>query len=188
MNDKLMQTGRLIIITGPSGVGKGTLVKLLTQRHPELYLSVSATTRPPRVGEVEGRDYFFKTSSEFEAMINQGELLEWAKYAGNYYGTPRSAVKAKIAQGKQVLLEIEVVGARQVEHSFPDAVRIFILPPSMVELQKRLWGRGKDDPDAIALRLKQAKLELEAAPEFDYQIVNDHLDTALKQVEAILFK
>lgn len=187
MKQKPTQTGRLIVLTGPSGVGKGTLVKLLTERHPELYLSVSATTRSPRVGEVEGRDYFFKTPSEFKAMINEGELLEWAEYAGNYYGTPRSTVEAKIAQGKQVILEIEVLGARQIEHSFPDAVRIFILPPSMLELEKRLWGRGKDDSDAITLRLKQAKLELEAASEFDYQVINDNLETALRQVETILF-
>lgn len=186
METKRVQTGRLIVITGPSGVGKGTLVKLLLERQPEFYLSVSATTRSPRVGEEEGRDYFFKTPSEFETMIQKGELLEWAEYASNYYGTPRSAVEAKIAEGKQVLLEIEVIGARQVEYSFPNALRIFILPPSLGELEKRLWGRGKDDPDAIALRLAQAKLELKAAPEFDYQIVNDDLDAALAKLEEIL--
>jgi guanylate kinase len=186
MEQKLMQTGRLIVLTGPSGVGKGTLVELLTQAHPELYLSVSATTRSPRVGEVEGRDYFFKTRSEFETMIKNGELLEWAEYAGNYYGTPLSTVEAKIAEGKQVLLEIEVIGARQIQRSFPNALRIFILPPSVAELEKRLRGRGTDDPSAIALRLAQAKLELETAGEFDYQVVNDDLKTALKEIETIL--
>ncbi len=181
-----MATGRLIVITGPSGVGKGTLVKLLLEEHPEFHLSVSATTRSPRSGEVDGQDYYFKTRPEFEAMINGNDLLEWAEYTGNYYGTPRSNVEAKIAEGKDVILEIEVIGARKIQLSFPDAFRIFILPPSLEELAQRLESRGQDNPDAIAKRLTQAKMELEIAPEFNRQIINDKLDVALKNLEAAI--
>lgn len=185
--DFFMQEGRLIVITGPSGVGKGTLVKLLLKHHPELYLSVSATTRPPRPGEVDGQDYYFTPRKKFAAMIEAGEFLEWAEYAGNYYGTPRSAVEKQIASGQQTLLEIEVVGARKVSEVFPHALRIFILPPSLEELEHRLRSRGKDTEDAIARRLESAKAEIAAADEFDYQIVNDNLDTALEKIQAIIF-
>lgn len=182
-----MQAGRLIVITGPSGVGKGTLVKLLLQQHSDLYLSVSATTRPPRQGEVDGQDYYFTTRKKFEAMIEAGEFLEWAEYAGNYYGTPRQAVEKQIASGQQILLEIEVVGARKVRESFPQALRIFILPPSIEELEHRLRSRGKDTEDAIARRLESAKTEIAAADEFDHQVVNDNLDTTLEKIQALIF-
>lgn len=183
-----MTSGQLIVITGPSGVGKGTLVKLLLASHPELSLSISATTRPPRTGETDGEDYFFLSRHQFEEKIEKGELLEWAKYAGNYYGTPRQAVEDKLQQGEQVVLEIEVVGARKIQESFPDARRIFILPPSLSALEQRLEKRGKDTPDAIAQRLDHAETEIAAAEEFDYSVINDDLDRALAELEKIIFE
>ena len=182
-----MESGQLIVITGPSGVGKGTLVKLLLAHHPELTVSTSATTRPPRSGEVNGEDYFFLSREEFETMIEKGEFLEWAEYTGNLYGTLRQAVEEQLEQGKQELLEIEVVGARKVQESFPDATRIFILPPSMAVLEERLKKRGKDSPSAIAQRLESAKTELKAVEEFDYSIVNDDVDRVLVELEKIIF-
>lgn len=181
-----MESGQLIVITGPSGVGKGTLVKLLLARHPQLRVSTSATTRPPREGEVEGEDYFFLSRENFEKMIETGEFLEWAEYAGNYYGTPRKAVEEKLEAGEQVILEIEVVGARKIQESFPEATRIFILPPSLTVLKERLEKRGKDSPEVIAQRLDHGKMELAAAPEFDYSLVNDHLDRTLVELEKII--
>lgn len=182
-----MQTGKLIVVTGPSGVGKGTLVRSLLQRHPELVLSISVTTRSPRPGEVEGQNYYFVDRDKFQQMVEAGELLEWAEFARNFYGTPRPPVIEKINQGKSVLLEIEVQGARQIKQTFPDALRVFILPPSMPELEKRLWGRGQDLPEAIARRLQRATEEIEEAGEFDVQVVNDDLEVALQSLEAILF-
>lgn len=183
-----MATGRLIVLTGPSGVGKGTLLRALLQRHPELYLSVSATTRSPRPGEIDGKHYFFKTRDDFLEMVENGELLEWAEFAGNFYGTPRQPVEEMIRQGKWVILEIELEGARQIRESFPDALRIFVLPPSMRELEMRLRGRGQDSEDAIARRLKRAAAEMDAAGEFDVQVVNDDLELALQKIESTLFK
>ena len=182
-----MESGQLIVITGPSGVGKGTLVKLLLAHHPELTVSTSATTRPPRSGEVNGEDYFFLSRDDFETLIDKGEFLEWAEYAGNLYGTLRQAVEEQLEQGKQVLLEIEVVGARKVQASFPEATRIFILPPSLEVLEQRLQKRGKDSPSAIAQRLEYAQTELEAAEEFDYSLVNDDVDRVLVELEQIIF-
>lgn len=182
-----MPVGKLVVLTGPSGVGKGTLVRALLARHPYLYLSVSATTRSPRQGEVEGKDYYFLSPAQFEALLQQGEFLEWAEYAGNYYGTPRSPVAAQIAAGKTVLLEIEVVGARKIQTTFPQALRIFILPPSLSELERRLRDRGQDEETAIARRLQRAKEELAACEEFERKIVNDDLETALSELEAAIF-
>jgi guanylate kinase len=182
-----MKTGRLIVLTGPSGVGKGTLVKELLQRHQELYLSISATTRQPRTGEVQNRDYYFVSREEFQGMIQEEQLLEWAEYAGNYYGTPRGKVEEQIGQGKSVILEIEVLGARQIKQTFPDALRIFILPPSRAELEKRLRERGNDSEEAIAKRLSKAQEEMAASGEFDQQIVNDDLKTALEAIEKAIF-
>lgn len=180
--------GKLVVLTGPSGVGKGTLLRHLRQRHPQIYLSTSATTRSPRPGEVDGRDYFFMERPDFEAMIAAGKLLEWAEFAGNYYGTPRGPVEQQVRQGQQVILEIELEGARQVADSFPEALRIFVQPPSWEELERRIRERGQDDEAAIARRLARARVELEAADEFDQQIVNDDLETALAQLEAALFE
>lgn len=182
-----MQAGKLVVLTGPSGVGKGTLVRLLLARHPELYLSVSATTRNPRPGEIDGKNYYFVTKEQFEQMIQAGQLLEWAEYAGNYYGTPRLKVEEQIDRDRVVLLEIEVVGARKIQQTFPQALRIFILPPSESELESRLRGRGQDSEAAIARRLERAKEELAASSEFDRQIVNSDLETALAEIEAAIF-
>ncbi|MBE9059036.1 guanylate kinase [Sphaerospermopsis sp. LEGE 08334] len=179
--------GKLIVLTGPSGVGKGTLMQKLLQLHPELYYSVSATTRSPRPGEINGQNYYFINRSQFEKLVAQGELLEWAEFAGNYYGTPRAAVLEQIQSGKLVILEIELEGARQIKASYPNALSIFILPPSFSELEKRIRGRGQDSQEAIARRLNRAQEEIEAAAEFDLQIVNDDFETALNQIEAVLF-
>jgi guanylate kinase len=182
-----MQRGRLIVLTGPSGVGKGTLLRTLLQRHPGLHLSISATTRQPRPGEIDGQHYYFVSRDKFEQMIAADELLEWAEYAGNYYGTPRSSVEQAIQVGQSVLLEIEVVGARQIKQTFPSALRIFLMPPSLAELEQRIRGRGQDSEDAIAQRLSRAQAEVAAKDEFDIQIINDDLETALTQLEAAIF-
>ncbi|MDY6803136.1 MAG: guanylate kinase [Cyanobacteriota bacterium] len=181
-----METGKLIVLTGPSGVGKGTLVRSLLQRHPELALSVSATTRAPREGEIHGQHYYFVDRPKFEDMVELGELLEWAEFAGNCYGTPRGPVLDRIREGNSVLLEIELLGARQVGQSFPEALKVFILPPSKSELERRLRGRGQESEEAIARRLQRATEEIEAAGEFDFQIVNDDFETALRELEAVL--
>ncbi len=179
--------GRLIVLTGPSGVGKGTLVRSLKTRHPELYFSISITTRPPRPGEIDGKHYYFVSHSQFEQMANNQELLEWAEFAGNYYGTPRQPVEEQISQGKCILLEIELEGARQIYKTFPQALRIFILPPSVKELEQRIRRRGQDSEEAIARRLLRAQAEINAAAEFDLQIINDNFETALNCIEAAVF-
>lgn len=184
--DQTSVKGQLIVLTGPSGVGKGTLVQLLLERQPHWFLSISATTRSPRAGEVDGQSYYFLTKEEFQTWIGEEKLLEWAEYAGNYYGTPRQPVEEQIAQGKTVLLEIEVLGARQIKQTFPSARRIFILPPSVEVLEERLRGRGSDSETAIAKRLAQAQQELQAAAEFDYQVVNDDLDQALHRLVELI--
>ncbi|HYW19781.1 MAG TPA: guanylate kinase [Nodularia sp. (in: cyanobacteria)] len=179
--------GRLIVLTGPSGVGKGTLMQELLKRHPELYYSVSVTTRSPRPGEIDGENYYFISRNKFEQLVDQGEFLEWAEFAGNYYGTPREAVLNQVQSGKLVVLEIELEGARQIRASFPRALSIFILPPSLNELESRIRGRAQDSEEAIARRLHRAQAEIEAADEFDVQIVNDDLENALTAIEATLF-
>lgn len=182
-----MQVGKLIVLTGPSGVGKGTLLRVLLKRHPELYLSISVTTRQPRRGEIDGQHYYFVSRNKFEQMIAAGEFLEWAEYAGNLYGTPRTSVERQIQLGQSVILEIEVVGARKIYTTFPSALRIFILPPSLAELEQRIRCRGQDSEAAIAKRLSRAQAEIEAADEFDVLIVNDNLEKALTQIEAAIF-
>ncbi|MBW4602207.1 MAG: guanylate kinase [Calothrix sp. FI2-JRJ7] len=182
---KLSQ-GKLIVLTGPSGVGKGTLMRTLLQRHPELYYSVSATTRAPRPGEIDGKHYHFIERSKFEQLVAHGEFLEWAEFAGNYYGTPRQAVLNQINAGKCVVLEIELEGARQIRTSFPEAKSIFILPPSLTELENRIRGRGQDPEEAIRRRLNRAHEEIQAADEFDVQIVNDDFEAALQSIETAL--
>ncbi len=179
--------GRLIVLTGPSGVGKGTLMRSLLRCHPDLYYSVSATTRSPRPGEIDGKHYYFITRSKFEKLVAAGEFLEWAEFAGNYYGTPKEAVFNQIQSGKTVVLEIELEGARQIRKSFPGALSIFLLPPSFDELEKRIRGRGQDAEEAIARRLQRAQAEINAANEFDLQIVNDDLNVALQSIESALF-
>ncbi len=180
-------SGELIVLAGPSGVGKGTLLAHLRDRHPNLQVSTSVTTRQPRAGEVDGQHYYFKSSAAFKEMIEQGELLEWAEFAGNCYGTPKGPIKDAIALGQRIILEIELNGARQVKESFPEAKRIFVLPPSVAALETRIRARGQDNEGAIAKRLAQSKVELAAADEFDHQIVNDSLETALKDLETVIF-
>lgn len=182
-----MNSGRLIVLTGPSGVGKGTLLAALFQAHPELYLSISATTRAPREGEIEGVNYYFFDRAQFEQAIQADELLEWAEFAGNYYGTPIQPVRDRVAAGGLMILEIELLGARQVAKIFPEALRIFILPPSMEILEERLRSRAQDSEEAILKRLAVARSEIAAADEFDLQIVNDNLDTALAEIETAIF-
>jgi guanylate kinase len=178
--------GRLTVITGPSGVGKGTLVKRLLESQPEIWLSVSATTRAPREGEVDGQSYFFHSREAFDALVATGGLLEWAEFAGNCYGTPRKPVQDQLDQGRAVLLEIELEGARQVRRSFPEGVQIFLAPPSFEELERRIRGRGTDAEEAIQRRLQRAEEELRAQGEFDAVVINDDLDTALEALEQLM--
>ncbi|MFM7285727.1 MAG: guanylate kinase [Cyanobium sp.] len=177
---------RLSVITGPSGVGKGTLVSRLLARHPRIWLSVSATTRPPRPGEVEGESYFFLSREHFERQVAAGGFLEWAEFAGNLYGTPREPVERQLAAGRPVLLEIELEGARQVRRSFPAGFQVMLQPPSLEELERRIRGRGTDAEAAIQRRLERAREELAAAAEFDATLVNGDLELAMAELEKLL--
>ena len=179
--------GVLLIISGPSGVGKGTVINRLFEMDKNLYFSVSATTRKPRVGEIDGVHYKFKTREEFEHDIETGEMLEHATFSGNYYGTPRSAIEEKLAQGKDVILDIEIQGAKNVKHLMPEAVLVYILPPSIDELKKRLIGRNTEDEESLRRRLHTAYTELHEAPDmYDYFIVNDMVDNAAVKIEDII--
>ena len=182
-----MMSGKLVVLTGPSGVGKGTIVHSLLNRYPDLYLSISATTRSPRAGEIHGKDYYFVNNEKFEEMIRQNQLLEWAQYAGNYYGTPRLNIEDKISKGFIVLLEIEVAGAKTIKKTFSNVLRIFILPPSFTELENRLRGRATDSEQAIKKRLKLSKEELAVSQELDKVIINSNLEKTLEQLELIIF-
>ncbi len=176
----------LIVITGPSGVGKGTIVKKLLERHKEIWLSISATTRMPRKDEMDGQHYFFVDKKDFISLINKGGFLEYAEFAGNYYGTPREEVLAKINAGMMVLLEIELEGARQVKKTFPDAFLLFLAPPSFEELERRIRGRETDSEQSIFKRLSRAKEELEAKKEFDAVLVNNEISQTLKELELMI--
>jgi guanylate kinase len=169
---------KVFVITGPSGVGKGTLIRTLLERVGELELSVSATTRRPRPGETQAVDYHFLSEDEFERRARAGEFVEHARYSGRRYGTLRSELERRLAGGHPVVLEIEVQGARQIRESLPDAVQIFIAPPSEEALRARLVGRGTDDPDQVAARLATARAELQAQDEFGHVVINDRLEDA----------
>lgn len=177
---------RVFVITGPSGVGKGTLIRLLRGEVPELELSVSATTRAPRAGETQGVDYHFLSDEEFERRVEAGDFVEHAAYAGRRYGTLRSALDQHLVGGKPVVLEIEVQGARQVRETMPEAVQIFIAPPSEDVLRSRLVGRGTDAPEAVEARLRVAEEELAAQGEFPHVVVNDRLDDAVAELVGIV--
>jgi guanylate kinase len=177
---------RVFVITGPSGVGKGTLIRGLMERLGDLELSVSATTRPPRPGERDGVDYHFLTPEEFDRRVAAGDFVEHADYAGRRYGTLRSELEGRLAKGVPVVLEIEVQGARQVREAMPEAVQVFIAPPSLEALRTRLIGRGTDDAEEVARRLEVAEQELAAQPEFAHVVVNDRLDEALDELVEIV--
>jgi len=175
-------TGGVFVLAGPSGVGKGTLVQALLQRVPGLFVSVSATTRSPRPGEVDGIHYHFVTDAQFDALVASDGLLEWARYAGTRYGTPRQGVLDAVARGRTAILEIEVQGARQVRSSLPGAVLVFIAPPSFEALRERLVARNTETPDRLEARLAVAREEMAAQGEFDHVVVNDRLDRAVEEL------
>jgi guanylate kinase len=182
----LRGVARVFVITGPSGVGKGTLIRGLMERHPQLELSVSATTRAPRPGEADGVDYHFLSREEFDRRVADSAFVEHADYAGRSYGTLRSELEARVRSGTPVVLEIEVQGARQVRAAMPEAVQVFIAPPSLDALRTRLIGRGTDDAEEVERRLRVAEQELAAQPEFAHVVVNDRLDEALEQLSGVV--
>lgn len=177
---------KLIIITGPSGVGKGTVVKELLDRNKDIWLSISATTRNPRIGEKDGLNYYFISEERFKDMIDKKEFLEWAQFAGNYYGTPLSTVNEKIEKGFIVLLEIEVEGAKQIKEKFPESLSIFLLPPSKEELEKRIRNRGTEKEEAIDRRLSRANYEIASSNQFDFVLTNHDVDETVKEVFKII--
>lgn len=180
------KNGKLYVFTGPSGTGKGTILSQVLKQDARLFLSVSATTRAPREGEIHGGHYYFLDKQTFEDKINNGEFLEYAQYVGNYYGTLEEPVNEQLKNGNDVILEIEVQGAMQIHEKRPDAVMIFVAPPSIEELERRLVGRGTENPEKVAARMKTAEEELKQADKFDYIIVNDDLDCAIADLLAIL--
>lgn len=181
-----MRQGCLIVISGPSGTGKGTVCQRLLAEYPEIAYSVSATTRAPRKGEVDGKNYYFLTKDVFEKMIDDGELLEWAEVYGNYYGTPLKKIQEKLAAGQDILLEIDTQGAMAVKEKFPEGIYIFILPPSLKELEQRIRGRGTETEEVIERRLAAACAEIEVGRKYKYVVVNDHVKKAVETVAAIL--
>lgn len=181
-----MKQGRLIVISGPSGTGKGSIIKKVMERWPAAEFSISMTTRGKREGEEHGVHYYFATREEFEATIEDGGFLEWADVFGNYYGTPKAPVEKRLAEGADIILDIDIQGAMNVRKAMPGAVLIFILPPSMKELRRRLEHRGTDAQDVIEKRLAKALTEIGTAREYDYVVVNDDLDVAAEQVLSIV--
>lgn len=180
------EKGILFVLSGPSGVGKGTVRKALFSQKTDLKYSISMTTREKRPGEQEGVDYFFKSKDDFETLIEQKQLLEYAKYVNNYYGTPRNYVEKTLAAGHDVFLEIEVQGALQVRENFPEGVFIFLFPPSLEELKNRILHRGTETQELVLNRLKEARKEIEMMDAYDYVVVNDDVDLAVSKIQAII--
>lgn len=181
-----MSKGILVVVSGFSGAGKGTVMKELLRRYNNYALSVSVTTRKPRPGEEDGREYFFRTKEEFEKLIREDALIEYARYVENYYGTPRSYVEEKLSEGKDVILEIEIQGAMKVKEKIPEALLVFITPPSVEELKNRLEGRGTETADVIASRMSRAGEEAEGMDAYDYLVVNDDLDECVERMHQII--
>lgn len=177
---------KLFVLSGSSGVGKGTVLKGFLEKNPNFMLSISCTTRAPRPGEVDGVNYFFISQEEFKNCIENNKFLEWAEFAGNFYGTKKKYINQCLAEGKDIILEIDTQGALQVKKQMPEAVLIFICPPSYEALENRLRGRHTEDEATIQKRLQQVKIELERAEKFDYKIVNDNLDDAIKNLEEVI--
>lgn len=182
----MSERGILIVVSGFSGSGKGTIMKEIMRRYDNYALSVSATTRKPRPGEEEGREYFFRSTEEFEKMIAKDELIEYARYVDNYYGTPKVYVEEQLAAGKDVILEIEIQGALKVKEKFPETLLLFVTPPTARELRSRLEGRGTETKDVIDFRMNRAKEEAEGMNQYDYLIVNDVLEECVAQVHQII--
>ena len=178
--------GILIVVSGFSGAGKGTIMKALLERYDNYALSISATTRNPRPGEEEGKAYFFKTTEEFEKMIAKDDLIEYAMYVGNYYGTPKAYVEEQLRAGKDVILEIEIQGALKVKEKFPNTLLLFVTPPSAEELRKRLEGRGTETQEVIDGRMKRAIEESEYMDQYDYLVVNDELDVCVEEMHHLI--
>lgn len=181
-----MSKGVLAVVSGFSGAGKGTVMRRLLESHDDYALSISVTTRQPRPGEEDGIDYFFRTREEVEKMIQEDQLLEYAQYVDNYYGTPRSYVEEKLSEGKNVILEIEIQGAMKIKEKIPETVLIFVTPPTVEELKKRLEGRGTESAEVIDSRLKRAAEEAESMEEYDYILVNDELEECVNELHQII--
>ncbi|AEM78886.1 guanylate kinase [Thermoanaerobacter thermohydrosulfuricus] len=178
--------GLLIVLSGPSGAGKGTICKALMEKEKNLKLSISATTRQPRSGEIEGKNYFFKSEEEFEKMIENDSFLEWAKVYGHYYGTPKDFVLKNLEEGNDVVLEIDIQGALKIKEKFPEGVFIFILPPSMEELKNRIKKRGTETEEEIIKRFKSAYEELNYVSRYNYVVINDSVEEAVEKIRAII--
>lgn len=181
-----MSKGQVFILSGPSGSGKDTVLKLLLNKYPEIKFSISSVTRSMRVGEVEGEKYNFITKEKFQKMINNDDLLEYNEFVGNFYGTPRKPVEDAVNNGKDIIVEIDVNGAAQIREKIPEAISIFIMPPSLESLKDRLNGRGTETPEVVEKRLTEALSEIKRAEEYDYIVVNDVLDEAVEDIAAII--
>ncbi len=181
-----MRKGSLFVLSGPSGVGKGTVLQKLLENYKEVVYSISVTTRPRREGELDGKDYFFCSVEDFFQMVKENKFIEWAKVHDNYYGTPREFVDKTLEEGKDIILEIDIQGAKLVRNHYPDAVYIFLSPPSLEELEKRLNKRGTENEESKAIRLKNAQIELKEKEHYNYLIINDNLDEAVDKLRSII--
>ncbi|MCX7711642.1 MAG: guanylate kinase [Clostridia bacterium] len=182
----MSREGLLIVVSGPSGTGKGTVLDMLRKANENVRYSVSATTRQPREGEIDGQNYFFKTVDEFKSMIEKNELVEWVQYCNNYYGTPKKYIDDSKASGIDIILEIEVEGAINIKKMYPDSVLIFILPPSFEELQRRIEGRGTEKPEVIAQRMEKARREFLEVDKYDYVVINNNVGLAVEDINSII--